>query len=102
MLALSWPPRPAFPPNRPPLKATEGAISLPTGKLAFDADFAKAPDGAWTGDISIPAQNAKDLSLEAISISGDDVAFAIKGVPGAPAFKGRFSADGKAISGNFA
>ena len=93
---------PGLPAQAPALEGHwEGTIVLPTGKLAFDIDFAKGPDGAWTGDISIPVQNAKDLPLEAISLSGSDVAFAIKGIPGAPAFKGKISDDGKALSGSF-
>ncbi len=79
----------------------EGTIELPGTKLAVDLDFAKQADGTWKGDISIPAQGAKDLPLASIRAEGADVAFAIAGVPGDPTFKGKFSADGAKITGQF-
>lgn len=79
----------------------EGAIALPGTKLAVDLDFVKQADGTWTGDISIPAQGAKDLPLAGIKAEGAEVTFAITGVPGNPAFKGRISADGAKITGSF-
>ncbi len=75
-----------------------GAVELPGTKLEFDLDFAAA-DGAWTGDITIPLQNARNLPLEGIAVDGTKVTFAIKDVPGAPAFKGEFSPDGLKIAG---
>jgi CubicO group peptidase (beta-lactamase class C family) len=79
----------------------EGAIELPGTKLSIDVDFAAAPDGGWTGDISIPAQMAKDLPLGGIAVdSAGEVTFAITGVPGDPTFRGRVGADG-ALAGSF-
>jgi hypothetical protein len=77
----------------------EGTLDLLGTKLAVDLDIAKKADGAWTGDISIPAQGAKDLPLEGIKIEGADVTFAIAGVPGNPTFRGQISADGATITG---
>jgi CubicO group peptidase (beta-lactamase class C family) len=79
----------------------EGAIALPTGKLEVDVDLAKLPDGTWKGDISIPAQGAKDLPLADIKAEGANVAFAISGIPGNPVFKGQMSPDGAKITGSF-
>ena len=79
----------------------EGTIDLPGAKLAVDLDFSRQSDGTWKGDISIPAQGAKDLPLAGIEAEGPDVAFAISGVPGDPTFKGRLSPDGSAIAGQF-
>jgi CubicO group peptidase (beta-lactamase class C family) len=79
----------------------EGAIELPGTKLAFDIDFAPQTGGAWSGDISIPAQNAKDLPLGKIVLAGKDISFEITGIPGAPAFKGALSDDGQKIAGQF-
>ncbi|MFZ2055479.1 MAG: serine hydrolase [Candidatus Aminicenantales bacterium] len=76
-----------------------GEIEIPGTKLGFDIDFALKPDGAWTGDISIPAQDAKDLPLGNITLKGKDVSFEISGVPGSPIFKGALSEDGQKISG---
>ncbi|MBN2408549.1 MAG: serine hydrolase [Candidatus Aminicenantes bacterium] len=78
-----------------------GEIELPGTKLEFDIDFTLGPDGAWSGDISIPLQNAKDLPLVNIAVKGQDVSFEISGVPGAPAFKGTLSDDGLKMSGQF-
>jgi CubicO group peptidase (beta-lactamase class C family) len=79
----------------------EGAIELPGTKLNVDIDFTQKEDGSWTGDISIPAQNAKDLPLGNISLKGNDISFEITGVPGNPTFKGALSEDGQKISGQF-
>lgn len=79
----------------------EGAIELPAMKLEVNLDFSLAPDGTWQGDISIPAQNAKDLPLGKIVIAGLNVSFVITGIPGDPTFKGTFSEDGKTITGQF-
>lgn len=78
-----------------------GSIQLPGTKLEIDCDFTSQADGSWTGDISIPAQNAKDMSLAAVKVQGNEVSFQISGIPGEPAFKGGFSADGAMISGSF-
>ena len=79
----------------------EGAIELPGAKLVVDIDLVRKADGAWTGNISIPAQGAKDLPLTGIAVDGANVTFAISGVPGNPTFKGQFSADGAKITGKF-
>jgi CubicO group peptidase (beta-lactamase class C family) len=77
-----------------------GAIQLPGTALAFDVDLARGPEG-WKGDISIPAQNAKDLPLVAIRVQGDSVAFAIQGIPGNPTFAGVLTQAGPTIAGSF-
>lgn len=79
----------------------EGSIDIPGSKLAIDVDLARSGE-SWTGDISIPAQRAKDLPLEKISVETDKVSFAIKGVPGSPTFNGTIAEDGKSIQGVFA
>ncbi len=79
----------------------EGAIELPGMKLEINLDFTQAPDGTWQGDISIPAQNAKDLPLGKIAIKGLKVSFVIPGIPGDPTFDGALSEDGKTMSGQF-
>jgi len=79
----------------------EGAIDLPGSKLEVNVDLVKQADGAWKGDISIPAQGAKDLPLAGIKVEGTDVAFAIPAIPGEPTFRGQMSADGAKITGKF-
>ncbi|OGD33801.1 MAG: serine hydrolase, partial [Candidatus Aminicenantes bacterium RBG_19FT_COMBO_58_17] len=78
-----------------------GEVEIPGTKLGFEIDLAQKPDGSWSGDISIPAQDAKDLPLGNITAKGKDVSFEITGVPGTPTFKGALSDDGQKISGQF-
>lgn len=77
-----------------------GAITLPGQELAFDVDLVDSA-GSYHGDISIPAQNAKDLPLARIAVHGDSITFAMPGVPGDPTFRGLSSADGKTSTGQF-
>ncbi len=77
-----------------------GTLKLGGVTLDYDIDFTRKGTG-WAGDITIPAQGAKDLPLEAISLAGDQVAFKLTGVPGDPSFKGKLSADGRSIKGTF-
>ena len=79
----------------------EGEIELPGTKLGFDIDFTQKPDGSWSGDVSIPMQNAKDLPLGNIQVKENEVSFEISGVPGSPTFKGTLVKDGQKISGQF-
>jgi CubicO group peptidase (beta-lactamase class C family) len=78
-----------------------GEIELPGTKLGFDVDFALKPDGTWSGDISIPMQNAQDLPLGNISVKGNEISCEITGVPGTPTLKGTLSDDGQKIAGQF-
>jgi len=75
----------------------QGSIKLPSGELAVKLDFT----GNDAGTISIPAQGAKDLPLEKVSVDGVKATFAIKGVPGNPTFAGTFNADGGTLAGDF-
>src|SRR5689334_9139790 len=75
-------------------------LKLGAASLDYDIDFTRKGDG-WAGDITIPAQGARDLPLEGISLAGDQVAFKIKGIPGDPSFKGKLASDGATIKGTF-
>lgn len=79
----------------------EGIIDIPGMKLNIDIDFSQKDDGSWAGDISIPAQNAKNLPLSNINLKGKEVTFKITGIPGNPTFKGILSDDGSKIAGDF-
>jgi len=78
----------------------EGSIDIPGQKMEINVDFA-LKDNAWTGDISIPIQQAQDLPLIKIALDGNKATFVIDGVPGEPTFKGEISADGKKMTGTF-
>ena len=49
-----------------------GAIETPVKPLAFDIDFSKAANGSLRGDISIPAQETKDLPLAKLEFHDPD------------------------------
>jgi CubicO group peptidase (beta-lactamase class C family) len=77
-----------------------GTLKVGGTPLALDVDFSKKP-GGWAGDISIPAQGARDLPLQGITIEGDQVAFKLADVPGHPSYKGKLAPDGSSIKGTF-
>lgn len=77
-----------------------GSINIPDQALVVEIDLEKAGNG-WVGSISIPAQNASGLPLEAISFTNGKCGFRIKGAPGDPTFTGALSPDGKIIGGDF-
>ena len=79
----------------------EGRIDIPGSPLDFDVDISRAEDGAWSGDISIPVQNARNLPLTGIKLNDREVSFAISGIPGEPVFRGEIAEDGLSISGMF-
>ncbi len=79
----------------------EGTIDIPETKLEILIDFSQKQDSTWEGQISIPAQNAKNLPLNNISVLDKEVTFAIAGVPGEPTFKGTISENGAKIAGDF-
>lgn len=67
----------------------QGAIELPQAELKITVDLAQKQDGTWTGAIDIPQQKAENLLLEPVMVTGDEVKFAIKGLPGDPTFEGK-------------
>jgi hypothetical protein len=80
----------------------EGSITLPTGELKVTADLDRDAKGTWIGDLDIPDQGVKDLPLRDLSVSGASVNFGLPGGQGNPMFKGKLSADGTTLSGEFA
>lgn len=78
----------------------EGSISVMGKELRLTIDLA-SKGGAWEGAAGMPDLNATGMELTAIVVKGDAVTFGIKGAPGDPTFKGKLSADAKAMSGDF-
>lgn len=68
----------------------KGAIETPGGTLGVEVFLVRDGD-AWSGTIDIPAQGAKGLALEKITVEGGQAIFSIAGVPGAPRFEGAVS-----------
>ena len=77
-----------------------GSVEVPNQTLAMEVDLDKGPNG-WIGSISIPAQNASGIPLDAIAFTNGKCAFRVKGAPGDPTFTGTLSADGKTMTGDF-
>jgi uncharacterized protein len=77
----------------------EGSIAVPGQPLAIVVDLAPKEGQPWVGTISIPAQNLKAFPLSDITVAGNAVGFAMKGVPGDPRFAGTLASDGKSIAG---
>jgi pimeloyl-ACP methyl ester carboxylesterase len=80
----------------------EGEIELPggAGKLQVMVELKQgiSPSG-WVGTIDIPAQAAKGVPLEDISVDGAKVRFSILGAPGHATFDGTL--DGGKLAGTF-
>lgn len=79
----------------------EGAIHVPGQELAIAVDLFGNQDQTWDGAISIPVQNIKAMPLADVTVKGDAVGFAMKGVPGDPRFKGTLASDRKSMTGAF-
>lgn len=79
----------------------DGRITLPNAALDFDVDFVRSANGDCTGDLSIPAQQARDVKLSNVRVRGDSVHFEMGGVAGTPTFNGAAVADRRTISGAF-
>ncbi len=79
----------------------EGALEIRGNPMDIAVEFQKDASGAWSGTIDIPAQNARGVPLANVMIEGREVAFAMAGVPGNPAFGGTLAEDGKTIAGDF-
>ena len=78
-----------------------GKIETPGTPLAVEIDLETSSEGKLSGEISIPAQKAKDLPLGEFSLQGDEISFRIEGLPGNPTFKGKISGQGDRIAGTF-
>ncbi|MEX2302795.1 MAG: alpha/beta fold hydrolase [Bryobacterales bacterium] len=79
----------------------EGSIDIRGNALDIAVELKTDAEGVWSGVIDIPAQDTRGLSLANVMVEGRDVAFAMPGVPGNPAFSGTLSDDGKAIAGDY-
>jgi hypothetical protein len=77
-----------------------GSVETPDQPLALEVDLDKGPNG-WIGSISVPAQNATGIPLDAITFTKGKCSFRMPGVPGDPTFTGTLSTDGKTMAGDF-
>ena len=82
----------------------QGAIELPGQKLEVIVRIAAGEGGAWSGEIDIPAQGARNLPLTAFDVTARGaVRFSIAGIPGEPTFRGTLASDGgsETLAGEF-
>ena len=79
----------------------EGSLQIQDRELNIQIDLAPDAKGIWVGAMSIPQQNMTAFPLSDIAVKENAASFALKGLPGDPAFKGTVSADGKSLSGVF-
>jgi hypothetical protein len=77
-----------------------GSIDIPGQRLDVEVDLDKNASG-WIGSITIPAQHAIGIPLEAISFANGNCTFRVKGAPGEPTFAGTLASDGKTLPGTF-
>jgi hypothetical protein len=77
-----------------------GSVEIPGQSLAMEVDLDRVTND-WIGSISIPAQDASGIPLDAISFTSGKCTFRIKGLPGDPTFVGTLSPDGKTMAGDF-
>jgi len=77
-----------------------GSIDIPGQRLDVEVDLDKSASG-WIGSITIPAQHAYGIPLEAISFNNGNCTFRLKGVAGEPTFAGTLASDGKTLPGTF-
>jgi CubicO group peptidase (beta-lactamase class C family) len=101
LLILASSPAVAIAADQPLAGHWEGAIEIPGKALGFDVDFSINTDGSWKGDVTILAQGARDLPLAKIAVEPPNVSFELPGIPGDPAFRGKFEAGHKTIKGTF-
>jgi hypothetical protein len=78
----------------------EGAVNVQGKDVRVEVDLAKTSD-KWEGALAFPEMNAKGLVLSPITVQGEAVTFALKGMPGDPTFTGTLSKDSRTLSGDF-
>ncbi len=101
VLVAVWVPLSPAQTNAGPAGHWEGSITVPMGDLKVIVDLDRDAGGSWIGDIDIPDQAVKDMPLRDIAVAGESVNFALAAGPGNPTFKGKLSADGNTLSGDF-
>ncbi len=79
----------------------QGAVELPGAKLEVQISFQVRENASLQGEISIPAQNARNLPLSQVTRRNGELSFSIDGIPGDPTFSGVLSEDGLSFSGKF-
>ncbi|MEE4297172.1 MAG: serine hydrolase [Wenzhouxiangella sp.] len=77
-----------------------GAIEVPNQPLEVEIEFSSDSEGGLSGLISIPSQGLLNAPLDGIERDGDNIRFAIPGIPGGPTFDGA-RVDDTSITGTF-
>src|ERR1043165_7605453 len=78
----------------------EGAVEVPNKPFGLIVDLAKRPKGDIIGTFAAVGSDTKGLPLSDVSVDGTTIRFRIKSSDGG-SFVGKFSQDGKTMSGDF-
>ena len=65
----------------------EGTIEIPNGPTRLALDLAKNAKGAWIASLGVPEQKITGLRVTDISVVGSELRFAVRDLPGSPAFE---------------
>ena len=65
----------------------EGAVDAPSGPTRLALDLAKNAKGAWVASLGVPEQKMTGLRVTDISVVGSELRFAVRDLPGSPAFE---------------
>ncbi len=68
-------------------------------KIAVRLTRSGADGEGWSGQIDIPQQRAKAITLDEVAVAPPNVSFRIAGVPGEPTFRLALSEDAQSMSG---
>jgi pimeloyl-ACP methyl ester carboxylesterase len=79
----------------------EGSIQLPATALGVRVELEERPGRSWGGTISIPVQGLRNFALTNVTVRGNEVGFAMPGIPGEPTFTGQLAADKQTLAGDF-
>ena len=79
----------------------KGEIELPANRLPFEMTMTFDENETLSGTLDIPVQNAYELELQELTVTGDSISFSID-TGGAPAsFSGKISENRNEINGMF-
>ena len=65
----------------------EGTIDVPNGPTRLALELAKNAKGVWIASLGVPEQKITGLRVTDISVVGSELRFAVRDLPGSPAFE---------------
>ncbi len=92
-------PPPAAQSQRDVVGTWEGTLDAGSVKLKLVLHVAGAKDGSFSGTLDVPAQGAKDLPVDSVTVADGAFRFEMKSL--AAVYEGKLTKDGSAIEGQF-